>query len=174
MISSERASAIARSCPEGQSGIEFDDAGAFGRQPQFLFAAQHAETLLAADLRLFDDEVSREDGARRGQCDGKSGAAVRRPADDGELFGARVDASKLKFVGIGVPPGIEHAGHHDARERDRSRLDLLDLEARKRQTTGDLRGIPVHLDETPQPVHADFHGRLRRKGRVGVSQRVGN
>ncbi len=102
--------------------------------------ADHALGSLAADLRLLQPRPVGQCGAGQRDRDLLAGGHVRRAADDSDRLGAaHVDPAERQPVRVRVGMLLEHEPHAQRREIRPGARDVLDLEARERESLAQLR-----------------------------------
>ena len=149
---------------------QFDDAVVIVREPHFAFRAQHAVAFDAADLAPLElDPGARDHRARSREHALHAGPRVGRAAHHLQGLRARIDGADAKLVGVGMGLGGDYRGDRKRRQ-NRGPVDhLLDLEAERRQTLGDLVDGRVGLQMLLEPGQRELH-RASPPARLGTSK----
>ena len=142
---------------------EDEDAAVVGAELQLALREDHPVGDLAAQLRLLEPVPVGEHGARKRHGDGCARPEVPGPADDlARLALPDVDPAELQPVGVRVRLGRDDTADDEAAEvgaviGHADVDDLLDLERRDGETSGDLRDGGGRVDELTEPADRDLH-----------------
>ena len=145
--------------------IQHHDAGMVVSDAQFIFRADHAEAVHAADAGFLDLEfaavVGRELRTDGGQQDFLALRHVGRTADHlHQLGGAGVEPGDVEMVGIGMFRTFDDFRHDDAGEAARNlfhSLHVLHFQAGGGKGGRNLLRRQVKLQVILQPIKRDIH-----------------
>jgi hypothetical protein len=99
-------------------------------EAELALGANHAAGLDVADFGLTDLEITRKNGAGKGNGNGEARTGVGGAADDlAGLTFADIHHANAEAVGIGVLFTTEEMANNDAREASATRRDTFDLVA---------------------------------------------
>ncbi len=152
---------VANALPHRRIGRQFQQAGGFRSDAEFLGGTQHAEALDAAHLGLLDLDA-RQHGANEGAGHFQAESSIRGTADDLQLaVRTGIHFAEAQAVGIGMFFAGDDLSDDDIGEGRGDRIALFDFETGHGQQVGQRLAVEGGIDEATQPGFGKLHERAR-------------
>ena len=153
-------------------GRQFEQTGSIGVDAELLGRAQHALRIDATQLRGLDLDATGQDRTDGSQWRFQAGPCVRRAAHDLHCVAiADGDLTDLQPIGLGMFGAGQDLGHQHALQSFADDLHVLDFQADRGQSFGQLFARGGYPDMLAQPAFGKFHANCLRK-RTSLSKKL--